>query len=452
MKKSICMYMVLFALVVCNQKLNAQGVGIGILNPDPTAKLHLHSNTQGTLITRMTSVERDAIANPADGLMIYNLDSKCINLFRNLNWFEVCGNCINPPKPLISGNSPLCINDTVFLSASSISGAVYQWSGPNGFSSNLQNPQINGISTAATGTYTVSVSRAGCISDTAALFITVNNCGTSSINYSNGNEAYWSEAVLGFRPVTIAGGTAVYTYNASVKQYVNGNNILLPNLVNTADGEFVNANSFYGFSGGTPNNNDYHWDAQSNSSVSQPSDFDRIQMFISPISAYEMNYCKAMNINTSSCSSCIIDGPNATLAYSAYSPLSGTYNLGNSSEQVNAGSIKGGGDNYFSQQQLDLTTNTSYCVATYGKGWRIPTDIEMGHTSNTYGWNMGIDPSYNASQGSSNYRLWSSARELPNGTGGRFILWPQGTSQNAYWDGNGVTATNQNVRCVYQGR
>jgi len=450
--KRIFLFIFLLISSFLIQKSYGQGVGIGIKNPDPSAKLHIHSTQQGTLITRMTSVQRDSIVNPADGLLIYNLDSKCINLFKNQNWFEVCGTCIAPAAPVVANNGPLCVNDTLSLTASSLSGASYSWSGPNGFTSNLQNPKLNGVSIASAGVYSVYVSRGGCNSNSVSTTLAVNACGMNSINYPNGNEAYWMEAVSGYRPVSIAGGSAIYIYNPSTKQYANGNNILLPNLSAVADGDFVNASSFYGYSGGVADNNNYQWDAQSNSSVVQPSIFDQINMFISPVSVNDMNYCSAMQYSNPNCGNTVVDGPNTSLAYPNNTPLSGFYNLSASAEQINAGNLKGGGNNYFSQQQIDPNSVQSYCVATYGKGWRIPTDIEMGHTTNTYGWNMGIDPSYNATVGGGDYHLWTSAREIPNGIGGRFILWPLGTYQNGYWDGNGVSATNQKVRCVYQGR
>ena len=48
-------------------------VGIGTANPDTSALLDLESTSKGMLIPRMTTIERDAIILPANGLMIYNL-------------------------------------------------------------------------------------------------------------------------------------------------------------------------------------------------------------------------------------------------------------------------------------------------------------------------------------------------------------------------------------------
>jgi hypothetical protein len=48
--------------------------GIGTSTPDPSAKLHVASTDKGILIPRMTSGQRTAISNPANGLMIYQTD------------------------------------------------------------------------------------------------------------------------------------------------------------------------------------------------------------------------------------------------------------------------------------------------------------------------------------------------------------------------------------------
>ena len=46
--------------------------GIGTPKPDPSALLDVSSKTKGLLMPRLTSLERDAISLPANGLMIYN--------------------------------------------------------------------------------------------------------------------------------------------------------------------------------------------------------------------------------------------------------------------------------------------------------------------------------------------------------------------------------------------
>ena len=63
-----------------------------------------------------------------------------------------------------SGNSPLCPGDQLNLTATGPSGASFSWVGPNGFTSNLQNPTIANVQSADAGTYTVTVSNGTCSS------------------------------------------------------------------------------------------------------------------------------------------------------------------------------------------------------------------------------------------------------------------------------------------------
>jgi hypothetical protein len=64
-------------------------------------------------------------------------------------------------------NTPLCDGETLVLSSPGITGATYQWNGPNGFSSSQQNPPlIPNAGPAVAGTYTLMISNPnnGCVS------------------------------------------------------------------------------------------------------------------------------------------------------------------------------------------------------------------------------------------------------------------------------------------------
>ena len=62
---------------------------------------------------------------------------------------------IRVPTPTVSSNGPVCEGSTLELFAGG--GTNYSWTGPNGFSSNVQNPTIDNVSLAASGTYTLEV-------------------------------------------------------------------------------------------------------------------------------------------------------------------------------------------------------------------------------------------------------------------------------------------------------
>lgn len=71
--------------------LDAQQV---VINPtgaagDPSAILDVGSTARGVLIPRMTTAQRNAIAAPQEGLLIYNLDCKDINLYNGTSWISM---------------------------------------------------------------------------------------------------------------------------------------------------------------------------------------------------------------------------------------------------------------------------------------------------------------------------------------------------------------------------
>ena len=74
-----------------------------------------------------------------------------------------------PPAPTPGSNGPICSGNTLTLTASNVTGAsAYTWTGPNSFSSNVQNPTIPAATTAAQGTYSVTATVANCVSAPAA--------------------------------------------------------------------------------------------------------------------------------------------------------------------------------------------------------------------------------------------------------------------------------------------
>lgn len=78
------------------------------------------------------------------------------------------------PVPTISLNSPVCLGKTLNLNSSG--GTSYSWSGVNGFNSIQQNPSIDSVTLANSGSYTVTVTNtnncSASISSTANVFAT----------------------------------------------------------------------------------------------------------------------------------------------------------------------------------------------------------------------------------------------------------------------------------------
>ena len=76
-----------------------------------------------------------------------------------------------PPLASIMGNEPLCEGDTLQLSANG--GNTYSWIGPDGFTSNLQNPFIANSEIANAGMYSVTVTDINNCMDDASLSINI---------------------------------------------------------------------------------------------------------------------------------------------------------------------------------------------------------------------------------------------------------------------------------------
>ena len=78
-----------------------------------------------------------------------------------------------PATPVATNNGPLCNGDTILLSATTVTGAIYTWSGPLSFSSNTQNPAITNADTTMSGDYIVFARANGCNSlpDTTTVIV-----------------------------------------------------------------------------------------------------------------------------------------------------------------------------------------------------------------------------------------------------------------------------------------
>jgi hypothetical protein len=88
----------LLVLITISFQIHSQNVGIGTNTPDSSAILHLESTEMGFLPPRMKPEERDAIANPAVGLTIYNIVDSTLQYWNGECWLAVfqesCSDCL----------------------------------------------------------------------------------------------------------------------------------------------------------------------------------------------------------------------------------------------------------------------------------------------------------------------------------------------------------------------
>ena len=69
-----------FYILLLNVQILYSQIGIGTTIPEGSSVVDVFSTDKGLLFPRMTTVQRDAIVNPAKGLMIYNLDEDCLQI------------------------------------------------------------------------------------------------------------------------------------------------------------------------------------------------------------------------------------------------------------------------------------------------------------------------------------------------------------------------------------
>lgn len=85
MKKLLSTLFILF----CGIAIHAQ-VGIGTATIDASALLEINSTNKGLLIPRLTILQRDAIATPATGLLIYQTNTSAgFYYYNGLNWVPI---------------------------------------------------------------------------------------------------------------------------------------------------------------------------------------------------------------------------------------------------------------------------------------------------------------------------------------------------------------------------
>lgn len=74
--------------------------GIGTTSPDPSSLLEVKSTTKGVLFPRMTKAQRDALASPAQGLLIYQTNNS-----PGLYYYDGSWKAVSKKGWVLSGNS-----------------------------------------------------------------------------------------------------------------------------------------------------------------------------------------------------------------------------------------------------------------------------------------------------------------------------------------------------------
>ena len=155
--------------------LFSQGVTIGANTPpDPSATLEVGGSQGGFLLPRLSTTQRNAIQNPANGLQIYNTTTECVETWFPSGWKTLRCDCSQaPPQPgNIQGGTTQCLGASqVLFTVAPVPGAQsYQWTIDN------QDTLVSGNGTDSILVNFSNQSGPRNISVTAS-----NACGTSSI-------------------------------------------------------------------------------------------------------------------------------------------------------------------------------------------------------------------------------------------------------------------------------
>lgn len=223
MRRLICF----FVACVVLSGLSAQGVKISPNPgaPDSSAILELADTSRGFLLPRMTTAQRNAIANPAVGLQVYNTTTQCIEAYMNAGWLPLLCNCqVFPNADFSIAPFPVTTNGASVFTAQS-PGLTYQWTFQNGTpaSSQSQTPSVSWQNVATVQVSLVVTDQNGCSSQKDSL-ITVTNCitggsqtfSTCGQNGRTGPSQSQCNSSYGPGVVSVSGGLQNWTVPAGV--------------------------------------------------------------------------------------------------------------------------------------------------------------------------------------------------------------------------------------------
>ena len=109
--------LVTFLVLISTYASIAQNVGIGTTTPNASAQLDVSSTQRGFLPPRMTFAQRNAIANPAQGLMIYCTDCGTrgqAQIFDGTDWTDLTGAFARPNVIIDSLNNTVNIGNQIW--------------------------------------------------------------------------------------------------------------------------------------------------------------------------------------------------------------------------------------------------------------------------------------------------------------------------------------------------
>jgi uncharacterized protein (TIGR02145 family) len=177
-----------------------------------SAAFELESTNKGLLPSRMTTAQRDAIANPELGLLIFNTTSACLEYFNGAGWYDKCNETLQSPT---GGNTSS--GGTAVVSAWTSHNGCNVGAGTNNNPAGIRQGGVNQTmvqSVSATGTVTIT------------LRADVTTAGT----YRIATNAVNGVSFVGFGTFALAGLNQTVTLTATGSPLMAGNFIWTTNL------------------------------------------------------------------------------------------------------------------------------------------------------------------------------------------------------------------------------
>ena len=160
-------------------------------------------STPGT-VTGTTYTDSTAVNNST----YYYVFSAVTPYGESANSVQASATASCTPPPTAGNSGPICAGSTLNLTASTVADATYNWTGPNGFASTDQNPSIANATTAASGTYSVTVTVGACTSVPATTTAVVNEAAAPTVGY---NSPLYAGMTLQLTASTVPGATYSWT-------------------------------------------------------------------------------------------------------------------------------------------------------------------------------------------------------------------------------------------------
>jgi gliding motility-associated-like protein len=132
-----------------------------------------------------------------------------------------------PDSPEVSPNQQVCVGADLQLTAIGNVSYSYQWLGPNGFTSNEQNPLIENISLSQNGIYTVSASDNGCGSASVSTELIIDSIPNFTVDAECVNNAYTLSVIPNNGDLP---ADATYTWSGPENFTASGNPIVITHL------------------------------------------------------------------------------------------------------------------------------------------------------------------------------------------------------------------------------